>query len=247
MPAFFPDAVVDKVRRSRKLEAIVFWTKDVRNLVRHAGLAAVSARIPSVVQFTVTGLAGTAWEPRVPPLLEQLGELRELGKRLPPGTIRWRFDPIIPDVNLLDRFRTTKSLLEQALGEMEDVTVSFPDPYRHAVARAAQARLKWPRLEFAEKTEIISALSAEFTQGGGFEAERPVRLCCEPELLTLPGVGMGHCIDGALFEKLYNLPLGKLEKDPGQRLACGCVKSTDIGSYAMRCSHRCLYCYANPE
>ena len=33
-------------------------------------------------------------------------------------------------------------------------------------------------------------------------------------------------------------------KYPGQRLACGCIMSKDIGEYNT-CPHLCHYCYAN--
>ena len=33
-------------------------------------------------------------------------------------------------------------------------------------------------------------------------------------------------------------------KDPGQRLACGCIMSKDVGEYNT-CPHLCHYCYAN--
>lgn len=242
MAAFFPEIIADKVERSRRLEGIVFWTKDIRNLVSHPRLSGIVARVPSVVQYTVTGLAGTSWEPGVPPLSEQLGELGRLAEVLPVGAVRWRFDPILPGPDVIERFRSVKKGLESVLGVLDEVTVSFPDPYRQAVARVAASGLDWPIVGHGEKVRILSLMAREFPG-----AERPVRLCCEPDLLALPGIGMARCIDGGLFERLYGVPLGGLGKDLGQRKACGCSASTDIGSYDMRCRHGCRYCYANPS
>lgn len=38
--------------------------------------------------------------------------------------------------------------------------------------------------------------------------------------------------------------VNKFNKDKGQREACGCVVSKDIGQYNT-CPHHCVYCYAN--
>lgn len=243
MAAFFPERIVARVARSRKLDGIVFWTKDIRNLVRHPELARVVVSVPAVVQFTATGLAGGPWEPGAPPLDLLLPELRELAARLPRGAIRWRFDPIVAAPGLGERFCRIKEALDSALGGLADVTVSFPDPYKKAVARAGAAGLAWPVMTGAEKAAFVAFMAGEF----GLRDEPPVKLCCEPDLLALPGVGQAHCVDGALFDRLYGLRLAELPKDAGQRRACGCSASTDIGAYDMVCGHGCRYCYANPE
>lgn len=243
--AFHPDIIADKVRASRKLEAIVVWTKDPRNLVNHQGLQLVVRRVPMVLQLTITGLAGSDWEPMVPKWTTFLKELKQLGTLLPPGAIRWRFDPVIPTPGIQERFQRIKADLEDVLGRLEEVIISFPDAYKHVVNRVQKAGIPWPRLDLERKRELIAMMLEEFTKGSEIDF-RPIKLCSEPVLLNEPGTARCSCVDGLLFDKLYGIPLGELPKDPGQRKQCGCVKSVDIGSYELACGHRCRYCYANP-
>jgi hypothetical protein len=72
-----------------------------------------------------------------------------------------------------------------------------------------------------------------------------------PELMRL--LGAEFC-QPSLFEPLPEDAIGlsdgryamikKDNRDKGQRIACGCMKSKDIGEYNT-CPHLCEYCYAN--
>jgi len=237
LPAFFPDYICQKVQRSRKLEAIVFWTKDPRNLVEHPGLAAVVSSYPTIIQLTITGLGGSIWEQGVPEVGTIIPAITELARVLPAGAIRWRFDPIIAEGTHFQRFSEIFEMLTAAGVMLESVVVSFPDPYSHAVGRIKQAGLSLPQLSFEDKKKILQELHAI--------SGIPLALCCEQELLTVSGIIRSRCIDGGLFDRLYGTSLGSLPEDHSQRQECGCCRSTDIGSYQQECRHKCLYCYAN--
>jgi DNA repair photolyase len=72
-----------------------------------------------------------------------------------------------------------------------------------------------------------------------------------PELMRFLGA---ECCQPTLFEPLPEdaikladgryVQIKKDNRDKGQRIACGCMKSKDIGEYNT-CPHLCEYCYAN--
>ena len=71
--------------------------------------------------------------------------------------------------------------------------------------------------------ELLKFLGAEFTQASLFDVE-------PEDAIKLP--------DGR------SIVINKNNQDKGQRIACGCMKSKDIGEYNT-CPHLCEYCYAN--
>jgi len=244
LPACHADFLAMRLLRSRKLDAVVYWTKHPANLARHSGLSPLLTRWPAVVQLTVTGLAGTAWEPGVPPLPAWSAELSELAERLPAGAVRWRFDPVVHlkagragREELTARFARVLSQLERAMKRRpEAATVSFPAPYGKVVRRVTAAGLSWPETSKDERRDLLLSWSERFNLR--FE------VCCQPDLADGGAIVPARCVDAGLFDILYGARLAGLPRDAGQRPGCGCSRSTDIGSYSLPCRHGCLYCYA---
>lgn len=67
--------------------------------------------------------------------------------------------------------------------------------------------------------------------------------CAEEIDLEEAGIRHGACIDRALIEGILGEKLSG-GKDQGQRPACGCMESVDLGTYNT-CPNSCAYCYAN--
>ncbi|MFX1429540.1 MAG: DUF1848 family protein [Promethearchaeota archaeon] len=97
-----------------------------------------------------------------------------------------------------------------------------------------------PTLE--KKKEILNKLMEICTSN-----DMKMRACCQPDLVNIQGIEQAHCIDAYKIEKIIGENVPKI-KDTGQRNACGCFKSKDIGGYSgiFRCKHNCAYCYASP-
>jgi hypothetical protein len=97
-------------------------------------------------------------------------------------------------------------------------------------------------LNFEKKKEILAKLMKTCD-----ECNVKMKACCQPDLLEIKGIEQAHCIDAYKIEKLTGESIPKI-LDTGQREACGCFKSKDIGGYTgiFRCKHNCDYCYASP-
>jgi hypothetical protein len=229
---------------------VQIWTKDARGVLGRGGSVLRCLRrygTTLTAQITVTGLAGTHWEPRVPSMpFAGVADLIDLVGG--PEHVKWRYDPIIPTVHQMDRFRR---LAHQAaaLGLTHCVLnfVAAPGRYKRVDARLAASGLLpgWedgmPGYDDAWRAETAASV-VKAAAGYGLQ----VSCCAESAGLSdqVPGLQPAACGDHRWFVALSGRDPGQAPTS-GSRPGCGCAAYFDVGMYGQRrhC-HGCLYCYA---
>jgi hypothetical protein len=210
------------------VDCLVLWTKNPAPML--GALSAVEdLGHRYYFQYTLTPY-GPPVEPGVPPLESRLGTLEALSARLGPKRVVWRYDPVIVDRERPPSWHEDRfgAMAERLSPLVERVVISFVDPYRHqpfgpppdGVRLAAAARL--------------AAVARQFGLG--------LCACAESPDLAVFGISPAACVDAALVSEIIGRPVPS-RKDRGQRPACGCSESRDIGAYDT-CVQGCRYCYA---
>ncbi|WP_317919203.1 DUF1848 family protein [Vibrio sp. MACH09] len=99
-------------------------------------------------------------------------------------------------------------------------------------------------MTFADITKMPSELYelSNYMAKVANEHGMTIESCAEEIGRESSGIKQGKCIDDLLIKSVFNLDVSS-KKDSGQRDACGCIKSIDIGMYNT-CLHGCSYCYA---
>ncbi len=236
--------------RPEAVDAIVFWTRNGKPLLPHLDeLDAMGHRY--YFQYTITGLP-RALERSVPHPLKAIETFLTLAKRIGPDRMIWRFDPIA-FTNLVDEAehrRLFQKLAEALAGSTRRVVISFADDYKKTKKNLQAAEgvqtvtfLNDPGADTAnkERAKRFACELADIAAGHGIALE----MCAEDMDLTGTNVRNTRCIDPDLIAQLFGTAVSG-RKDPGQRKACGCIKSVDLGEYNT-CLHGCVYCYATDE
>lgn len=234
-----------------RTRVVVFWTKNPAPLM--AGLDELDARgIGYYFTFTVNDYEREGLEPGVPPLAERLETFRRLSQRLGPGRVVWRYDPILVGGGL-----TPEAVLERIAGvgaalhrHTRRLVISFADVACYPAVRARLRASGGGKLGEPDPAAVarIAAGIRDLNAAWGLD----VVACAEEADLSGFGIGRSRCVDGALMARAFPgdeelaafLAGPRAVKDRGQRAACGCLASLDIGRYGT-CPHGCAYCYAN--
>jgi len=232
--------------RPEDVTCLVFWTRNPAPLLPFLG-EFDKRGFRFYFHVTLTGLP-YGLEPGVSPEEESVAVFHRLSDRIGPDKIVWRFDPlflppVIPTQETLENFGRLAARLEGVVGR---VMVSFVQPYRQAVSRLRRAGLPHdlPDLAKLPARDALDHIRPLVKPLAKIARSHRLRLfsCASPHDLSSLGVPPGRCIDGDLIRDLFGLEI-PAKKDPGQRSACRCLPSVDIGMYGA-CRHGCRYCYA---
>ena len=242
-----------------KARMIVFWSKNPKPMLDMLSEIEVLGFRQYYFQFTLNDYVAEGLEPQVPSVAERIDTFQRLAKRIGKERVIWRFDPLIltekisVDV-LLERIG---NIGRQLKGYTEKLVFSFIDisAYRKVQKNLAGRGVH----EFSPEEQV------RFAQGlAELNKELRLELATCGELADLSAYGIKHnkCVDDELMMRLFHddaelmnfigaeydmfngWQIKKSKKDKGQRKACGCIVSKDVGMYNT-CPHLCKYCYAN--
>jgi DNA repair photolyase len=246
LPGYYAAALAERLRRFRRPpDALFLWTKHPAALTRPGPLREALAAQPNVlVHLTITGLGGTALEPRAPAWRDALAEVRPLIGQLggEPRRVLWRFDPLLPGRSSPETFARLAAAMA-GLGVRRCITSFLSSMSLKGSLLPQYARCGVEPSPLADKVEWAGRM-AERAKAEGME----LRLCCQPKVVErLSGAAEeAACIDAELASALH--PGGRIVgagKDPSQRRNCRCAPSLDVGDYAAHaCRTGCGYCYS---
>ena len=249
-----------------KMRCMVFWSKNPKPMFAH--LDELDKICPNYYfQFTLNDYDAEHIEPRVPPVAARIETFRQLSERLGRDRVVWRFDPLILTDKLVvkDLIEKVKRLGDQIAPFTSRLVFSFIDIAAYKKVAANMARVDVQAREFAiDEMEEMAAGIGALVKGWGIAAGT----CGELKDLDRYGIEHNRCVDDRLIMKCFHHDRALMEfigaryvepdmftnpsdgwvldeyrKDTGQRKACGCIMSKDIGEYNT-CPHLCHYCYA---
>ena len=252
-----------------RTRAIVFWSKNPAPLIPRLG-EIDALGINYYFTFTLNDYEREGLEPGLPPLAERIETFCRLSQLLGRDRVVWRFDPIIVGRRLtpeaiLDRIARVGAAVHR---HTRKLVISFADVARYPAARRRAGR---PTAAASGnpargQTALIAAGIRELNRAWGLDVAACAEAVDLAELRHRPeqvcrrraagaGVSRGRGAHGvsragrgqrAAARRRCDGGVAHRLKDRGQRTACGCIVSKDIGRYGT-CTHGCVYCYGTPR
>ncbi|HOT03478.1 MAG TPA: DUF1848 domain-containing protein [Methanolinea sp.] len=215
--------------------------------------------------FTLNDYESEGLEPGIPELSERVKTFLELSRMIGPGRVVWRYDPLLlsDSLGVDDLLSRVEKIGFRLKRHTRRLVISFIDIQKYPTVRRTLEKGGFSDVrEFSDQDiDLFCSGLADMNAEWGLS----LSACGEPRDLSSYGISRGQCISGDLLrdefrhdqalmqflgepenkkvERPRSIPFRHL-KDPGQRGACGCIASKDIGQYST-CMHLCRYCYAN--
>jgi len=250
----------------KNTRCVVFWTKNPKPMLKHIDFLEKEVK-NYYFQFSLNDYDKEGFEGKVPRLESRIKTFKELSKRIGKERVVWRFDPMIltDEINVEELLKRVKNIGDQLEGYTRKLVFSFADI---AIYRKVANNLKKECINYVEFTEGTMHQFAKGLQELNKSWNLEIATCAEKIPLEQYNIKHNKCIDDdlmielfaedevlmnflgvkieepTLFEPWSKVRKPKILKDKGQREACGCIMSKDIGQYNT-CPHECVYCYAN--
>ncbi len=224
---------------------IVFWSKNPAPMLEYLPRLRKKG-IGFYIQYTLNDYDAEGLERNVPPLHQRIDTFKRVVDEYGTGSVVWRFDPLIltDKIGIPELIEKIQGIATKLHGYTDKLVFSFADiaGYKKVGANLHRAEVNFREWTEAEMMDFAQQLT---------ELHLPMQLCtcAEPINIAKFGIEHNHCIDADLISRLapddtaLQMWLFGASKDKGQRPACGCILSKDIGQYNT-CTHGCLYCYA---
>lgn len=236
---------------------IVFWTKNPRPIFPFLDILDRQG-IQYYFLFTLNDYEKEKYEPFLLPLQERIDTFRRLSEKIGPERIVWRFDPVIitSDLPMEEMLQRVEHLGNKLKGFTQKMIFSFVEINHYPKVQNQMKNIDWQIITPEEKIFFAQNLAA-FNQQWELSE---IALCATDDDFSQYGITHSRCIDPLYIfrhsrtdDRIFQLfndnkidlsdnNLKRL-KDKGQRKACGCMISCDIGAYNT-CPHGCIYCYA---
>ena len=229
--------------KPRDVDVIVFWTRNPVPLLPYLDeLDGLGFRY----YFQYTVLKNPRELDQNGPAFDQaVNTFQRLSQKIGPDRVIWRYDPIVFTDKTSTSFHreTFEEIAQKLRGYTHRSVISVMDFYRKTQKRMQELEKNGLKIQpFHNSADsrfdaLMSALASSAAKNG-----MEIVSCAEELDLSLYGIKPGKCVDDEYISRVFGMEVGH-KKDPGQRKACGCVTSQDIGMYDS-CLFGCQYCYA---
>lgn len=218
----------------KDVDCFVFWTKYVSPFIPYLNSI---KKYSYYFSFTITPYSNDL-EINLPKKDLIIDGFKKLSETIGSEKVIWRYDPIIftDKYDLNFHRKTFTEFCKKLTGYTNKCIVSFVTMYQKT--KRNMAGINYQLLSGEDNLNFLNELaqiSKTFSIG--------LETCAMDVGNGKFDFNPGACVDGNLINKIIETPQN-FKKDKGQRNACWCVKSVDIGSYNT-CKHGCIYCYAN--